>query len=89
MRDSERRFRSLFQDSPIGNRAAGAYMNVDPASLEGRTRRELFPPEVADRHVARIRRVFETGQATETEDLYRFGPREVWLNIARKVQEEK
>ena len=94
VRESEERYRTLADASPdiiyildrtgkllYANRTAAAYIGVSPASLVGKTQHDLFPPDKAQHHRERIRRVFETGESREMEDLYRFGSQDVWLNV--------
>ncbi len=63
------------------NRAAANYIGIDPNRLVGRSQRELFPPEMAERHLDRVRRVLETGRVVEEDEHFTFGPREVWLSV--------
>ncbi|MBN1588729.1 MAG: PAS domain S-box protein [Pirellulales bacterium] len=94
LRQSEERYRQLADTTPdviyildetgkllYANRVAGMYFNTSPESLVGKTQRDLFPPGMAASHMERIRSVFETGKMEEREVLYRFGDREVWLNV--------
>jgi PAS domain S-box-containing protein len=94
LRESEERYRTLAESTSdiiyildesgtlrYANQAAAAYIGVSPASLVGKTQRDLFPPDFVEHHVARIQRVFETGEAGEMEKLCRFGSQEVWLNV--------
>ena len=94
LRQSEERYRQLVDSTPdviyildktgkllYANRVAGAYFGVSSASLVGKTQHDLFPPEKATSHVESIQRCFETGNITDSETLYCFGDREVWLNV--------
>jgi PAS domain S-box-containing protein len=65
------------------NPAAADAMNLTPEAMIGRTMHELFPPAIADRQLAAVRRVLETGQALhseENESRTRSGPR--WFNTS-------
>jgi two-component system cell cycle sensor histidine kinase/response regulator CckA len=81
LRESEERYRSLvesaldtiFTSDATGrflyvNNAAAATLGLTPAQVEGRTVDELFPPHVAERYRAGVRRVIETGQTITTEE---------------------
>ena len=94
LRESEERYRTLAESTSdviyilsengtllYANRAAAAYVGVPPSAVVGMTQRDLFPPEMAERHMERIRHVFATGEPGEMDACYRFGPREVWLNV--------
>lgn len=94
VRESEQRYRTLAEFSPdiiyilarngnllYANRAAGACIGIDPALIAGKTQFDLFPPGQAQQHMEHIRQVLETGEAAEMEDLYHFGPHEIWLNV--------
>jgi PAS domain S-box-containing protein len=94
LRVSEERYRTLAESTTdiiyildkngtllYANRMAAATIGVTPESLVGKTQRELFPPDQVDLHTARIRNVIETGEMAEMEQLYHFGPQEVWLSV--------
>jgi PAS domain S-box-containing protein len=63
------------------NQSAAAYMGCPPSALVGKGQEDLFPPDMAKLHIERLRRVFETGEVGEDDELLRFGSEEVWLNI--------
>ncbi len=94
LRDSEERYRTLAESTtdiiyildPRGrllytNRSAAQRFGRTPADLVGKGQEDLFSPEIAKRHLERIRSVFETGEGAEMEALYRFGNQDVWLNV--------
>jgi PAS domain S-box-containing protein len=94
MQESAERYRTLTENSPdiiyifdrtgmllYVNRMAAAYMRQTPAALVGKTQQDLFPPDKAQYHLERIRKVFETGEAMEMEGLYQFDSQDVWLNV--------
>ena len=63
------------------NQAAAACIGLKHFIACGQAQHDLFPPETAQHHIERIRRVFETGAMGETDELFRFGSKEIWLNI--------
>ena len=94
LQQSEERYRTLAEISPdviyildtsgsllYANRTAAAYMGLSPTALVGKTQHELFPPDKVPQHMEHIRTVLATGDAGEMEELYRFGSRDVWLNV--------
>ena len=63
------------------NPAAGRYMHSTPEAMIGKTMGELFPPAIAARQMAAIRRVIETGRpllSEENQSMMPDGPR--WFN---------
>ena len=62
------------------NASAAAAMRSDVISIVGKRQEELFSPEVARRHTENIRKVFRTGEKHNTDGVYHFGPKEIWLN---------
>jgi PAS domain S-box-containing protein len=93
LQESEQRYRSLTESTTdiiyivdrqghllYANRSAARAIGLTPDDIAGRSQRQLFPPGMAENHLASIERVFTTGEGLETERLYRFGPTEVWLN---------
>lgn len=94
LQESEQRYRTLAESTTdvvyildrdgtllYANRMAAAYMGMAPEALVGKNQQDLFPPEIAERHVERLRRVFDTGEAGEMDALYHLGSDEVWLNV--------
>jgi PAS domain S-box-containing protein len=93
LRQSETRYRGLAESTTdmiyitdrdgvilYANLAAAACYNCDPNSIAGRRQSDLFPPEVAEEHLASVAKVFETGAICDEDRVYRFGTQEVWLN---------
>jgi PAS domain S-box-containing protein len=93
LRESEQRYRYLAEsttdliyiinrsgDILYANRSAAACFGCDPTSIVGKRQTELFPPELAERHLASVDGVFRTGKVFENDSVYRFGGQEVWLN---------
>lgn len=94
LRQSEERYRELAESTTdviyivdergtllYANRTAAAWFGRSPTELVGLGQHDLFPPEIADRHLERIRRMFATGEGGEMEALYRLGSQDVWLDI--------
>ena len=94
LRESEERYRKLAESTTdiiyildkettllYANQSAAACIGISQADLVGKRQADLFPPEMANQHVESIRQVFETGEATEIDELFHFGPQEIWLNV--------
>ncbi len=94
LRESEERYRQLAESLPdfvyildqdgrllYGNQSAAKCVGLSSEALVGKTQEDLFPPDVAKRHQERIRRVLATGEPSETNEIYRFGENEMWLNV--------
>jgi PAS domain S-box-containing protein len=94
LRDSEERYRQLAESTTdivyildetgrlqYANRSAAACIGISQEDLVGKKQEELFRPDMAKIHVQRVRRVFETGEATENDESFNFGFGELWLNI--------
>ena len=63
------------------NQSAAACIGFRQAEIAGKRQEDLFPPEMAKQHIEWIRRVLETGEAVEYDELFHFGPREIWLSV--------
>ncbi len=63
------------------NRAASQRIGISSSDLVGKRQSDLFPPDAARTHVARIGHVFATGEALEADEPFRFGPEEAWLRV--------
>jgi PAS domain S-box-containing protein len=83
LRESEERFRLFMHHFPglayikdtatralFANQGFLTYLNIAPAEILGKTNREIFPAEFAERVTADDRRVFESGQSEEIEERY-------------------
>jgi PAS domain S-box-containing protein len=94
LRESEERYRALAESTSdvihildrqgtllYANRAASQYIGVSAGELVGKRQMDLFPREMAQAHVEKIGRVFATGEVMEEDELFHFGPEEVWLRI--------
>jgi two-component system, NarL family, sensor histidine kinase UhpB len=94
LRESEQRYRKLTEhttdiiyilDKEIkllyANQRAAALIGFSQAEMAGKRQEDLFPPEVARQHVEWIRQALETGEEAEYDELFRFGPQEVWMNV--------
>ena len=47
----------------------------------GKSRKELFPPEIAKIQEASLQTVFETGETLRREEKIQFGSKELWIDI--------
>jgi PAS domain S-box-containing protein len=81
VRESEERYRMLAETTMdaigihdrngtllYGNRAGAVSLGLDPDKLVGMTQQDLFPPEVAQKHLEAIATVFRTGELLELAD---------------------
>jgi len=94
LRESETRYRTLSEASPdqifINNRE-GTIQYVNSTALKlfnltyeqvvGKTRKDLFPPEIAKAQEIEIQKVFETGERVHREDKIQFGQKELWIDV--------
>ena len=92
LRESEERYRALAESAPdfiyITNRegdlryvnasAARAYRHA-PEQLIGMRQVDLFPPEVAARHIRNIQSVFDQGAVVVTEERIQLPVGEAWI----------
>ena len=92
LRESEWRYRALAEAATdiiyvldrqgnllYANRAAARAIGIPAEQLVGKRQADLFPPEMARKHVERIEQVFATGTARAGDELYQLGPEQVWL----------
>ena len=92
LRESERRYRALAESATdiiyvldrrgnllYANRAAARAIGIPADELTGKGQSDLFPPEVARRHVERIENAYATGMASAGDELFQLGPEPVWL----------
>jgi PAS domain S-box-containing protein len=92
-RESEERYRTLAEASPdqifiIGKDDTMKYANI--ASLKmfrlpydqviGKSRKDLFPPAIADAQGILLQKVFETGEPVRKEEIIQFGKQEFWID---------
>ena len=63
------------------NQSAAGCIGFRQAEIAGKRQEDLFPPEMAKQHIGWIRQVLETGEAIEYDELFHFGPREIWLSV--------
>ena len=94
MRASEERYRALAESTRdiifildrqgtllYANQAASQCIGIPAGDIVGKRQVDLFPPEMARSQIEKIERVFATGEVIEYDDLFHFGPAEVWLRI--------
>ena len=94
LRQSERRYRALAESARdiifildrqgnllYANQAAAQCIGIPAPQIMGKRQVDLFPPEMAQSQVDKIVRVFASGEVIEYDDLFHFGPAEVWLRI--------
>ncbi len=94
LRESEGRYRALAESArdiifildPQGtllyaNQAASQCIGIPAGGIVGKRQVDLFPPEMAQSQIRKIRQVFASGEVIEYDDLFHFGPAEVWLRI--------
>jgi two-component system cell cycle sensor histidine kinase/response regulator CckA len=60
------------------NNPAASLADRKPADMVGRRLREFFPPDIAEYHLERVRRVFETGEPVVNEVPFLLPPRQIW-----------
>jgi PAS domain S-box-containing protein len=63
----------------FANEAAWRPFNLSPEERRGKTSHDLFPPDVADLFVERVRHVIQTGQARTDVDQMPVGPDTRWM----------
>ena len=94
LRESEGRYRALAESTRdiiyildrqgtllYANQAASQCIGIPSGEIVGKRQADLFPPEMARSQIEKIGRVFATGEVIEEDDLFHFGPEEVWLRI--------
>ena len=94
LRRSESRYRALAESTRdiifildrqgtllYANQAASQCIGIPAGDIVGKRQVDLFPPEMARSQIEKIGRVFASGEVIEYDDLFHFGPAEVWLRI--------
>ena len=94
LRESESRYRALAESTRdiiyildqqgtllYANRAASQCIGIPLGDIVGKRQADLFPPEMARNHMERIERVLATGDVSEQDEKFHFGPAEVWLRV--------
>jgi PAS domain S-box-containing protein len=92
LRDSERRYRALAESANdiiyildregnllYANQAASRAIGIPADQLVGKRQSDLFPPDVARRHVESVASVYATGIARSGDEIYQLGTGQVWL----------
>lgn len=93
LRDSEERYRALVENAgeaivTVDHEGVFLFMNAtaarrlgdDLGNLIGKTMWDLFPQEIADRQMAQVRRVIETGQGCNSITLSQVQGEKRWYN---------
>ena len=94
LRQSERCYRALAESTRdiiyivdrqgtllYANQAASQRTGISAGEIVGKRQADLFPSEMAQAHVEKIGRVIATGEVLEEDELFHFGPEEVWLRV--------
>lgn len=94
LRESEGRYRAVAESTKdviyildregtllFANKAASHCIGIEPGEIVGKRQADLFPPEMAEAHVEKTRRVFASGEVLEEDEVFRFGPQEIWLRV--------
>ena len=94
LRESERRYRALAESTRdiifvldrqgtllYANQAASQCIGIPADDIVGKRQADLFPPEMARAQIQKIEQVFATRRSNRVDDLFHFGPEEVWLRI--------
>ena len=94
LRQSEGRYRALAESTRdiifildrrgtllYANQAASQCIGIPAGDIVGKRQVDLFPPGMARSQIEKIERVFAIGEVIEYDDLFHFGPAEVWLRI--------
>ena len=94
LRLSESRYRALAESTKdiifildrqgtllYANQAASHCIGIPSRDIVGKRQADLFPPEMARSQIEKIGRVIAVGEVIEYDDLFHFGPAEVWLRI--------
>jgi two-component system sensor histidine kinase UhpB len=94
LRESESRYRALAESTRdiiyildrqgtllYANQAASQCIGIPCDDLVGKRQADLFPPEMAKVHIEKTGRVFATGEVSAEDELFHFGPHEVWLRV--------
>ena len=63
------------------NQAASRCIGIPSGDIVGKRQVNLFPLDMAASQIEKIGLVFDTGDLIDYDDLFHFGPAEVWLRI--------
>ena len=94
LRDSEQRYRTLTESTRdiiyivdregtaiYANQTASTYTGLNTTDIVGKRQADLFPPEMAATHVARVERVSEPARCLKRMSYFTLAREEVWLRI--------
>jgi PAS domain S-box-containing protein len=95
LRDSEEKYRTLIESAkdPISlydengiflmaNRAGAHGMGKEPADLLGRSLRDFFPPEIANKQIELIREVIRTEDGLDMEMFVPYVGKDLWFSTS-------
>lgn len=95
LRESEAKYRTLVESAsdPISlydengiflmaNKAGAHSMGEEPADLLGRSLRDFFPPEIAEKQIDLIRRVINTEEGVDMEMFVPYGDKDQWFSTS-------
>ena len=102
LRESEGRYRTLAEASPdqifiVGRDDTIKYVNSAALKLfrrsydqvVGTSRKNLFPPDIADAQGTILKKVFETGEPVHTEEKIQFGTQKLWIDTSSVPLKDK
>ncbi len=95
LRESEANYRTLVESAsdPISlydengiflmaNKAGAHSMGEEPADLLGRSLRDFFPPEIAEKQIDLIRKVINTEEGVDMEMFVPYGDKDQWFSTS-------
>ena len=95
LRESEEKYRTLIESAkdPISlydengiflmaNKAGAHSMGTEPADMLGHSLRDFFPPEIAEKQIELIRKVFSTEKGLDMEMFVPNGERDQWFSTS-------
>lgn len=95
LRESEEKYRTLIESAKdplslydengiflMANKAGAQSMGKEPAELLGHSLRDFFPPEISQKQLELIRKVFQTGEGLDIEMHVPYGERDQWFSTS-------